>query len=82
MVGAAGVTVFGVVLANVTFQFLRSYHQMGFMNISSLSPFVGTRVVVELIMSHRDQGPGDLSPGVGLGTGATRGLWTCPQRPG
>ena len=31
-------------------KFLRSYHQMGFVNISSLSPFVGTRVVVELTL--------------------------------
>ena len=52
-------------------KFLWSYQQMGFVNISSLSPFVGTRVLVELIMSHRDQGSVDLSPEAGLGTRVT-----------
>lgn len=69
MVGAACVTVFGVVPANVTFQ-----------EVPSVLPPNGLRkhqlcllswepgCVVELIMSHRDQGSVDLSPEAGLGT--------------
>lgn len=72
MVGAAGVTVFGVVPANVTFQEVPSVLPPNGLRKHQLSVSLrGNRVVVELIVSHRDQGSVDLSPEARLGTRVT-----------